>query len=124
MRTGYKNKGIAFSSPKRFEFLKKIDWQVLGGRYIYTSDYDYDWNIEFGARWDILRHVRKILYLEGNLDFLIGNNADLDYYIESGVRFHDIGDITFFGRYQHRKNVDRFEGYSDDYILAGIRFEF
>ena len=124
MRTGYKNKGIDFSSPKRFEFLKKIDWQVLGGRYIYTSDYDYDWNIEFGARWDILRHVRKILYLEGNLDFLIGNNADSDYYIESGVRFHDIGDITFFGRYQHRKNVDRFEGYSDDYILAGIRFEF
>ena len=124
MRTGYKNEGIDFSSPKRFECLKKIDWQVLKGRYIYTSEYNYDWNIRLCARWDILRHIRKILYLEGNLNFLIGDNSDLEYYIESGIRFHDVGDITFFGRYQHRRNVDRFGGYSDNYTLAGIRFEF
>ncbi len=124
MRTGYKNEGIDFTSPERFEFLKKIDWKVFGGRYIYTSDYDYDWNTELGARWDILRHIKKIPYLEGNLSFLIGDNVDSEYYIEAGVRFHDVGDITFFSRYEHRENVDRFGGYSDDYILAGVRFEF
>ena len=58
------------------------------------------------------------------MNFLLGEALDIEYYIESGVRFHDIGDITFFSRYQHRENVDRFAGYSDDYLLARMRFEF
>jgi hypothetical protein len=124
MRTGYKNKEIDFTSPKRFEFLRKIDWKISGGRFIYTSDYDYDWNTELGARWDILRYKKRIPYLEGNLNLLIGDNLDIEYYIESGIRFHDVGDITFFGRYQHKENMDYFGGYDEDYLLAGVRFEF
>jgi hypothetical protein len=124
MRTGHKNEGIDFSSSQRCEFLKKLDWKIVGGRYIYTSDYDYDWNVGLGARWDILRHRKKIPYLEGNLNFLIGDNLDTEYYLESGVRFHGRGDTTFFSRYQHKKNIDRFGGYDKDYLLAGVRFEF
>ena len=124
MKTGYKNEGIDFTSPKRFEFLKKIDWEVVGGRYIYTSDYDYDWNVELSARWDILRHIKKIPYLEGNLNFLLGKGIDIEYYIETGVRLHDVGDITVFSRYQHEANIDRFGGYDKGYVLAGVRIEF
>jgi hypothetical protein len=124
MKTGSKNKGIDFASPKRCEFLKKIDWEIAGGRYIYTSDYDYDWNAEFGIRWDILRHIKKIPYLEGNLNFLIGSHLDIEYYLESGIRFSDIGDITPFVRYQHKENVNYFGGYSDNYLLTGVKFEF
>ena len=124
MRTGYKNKGIDFKSPKRLEFLKKIDWKILAGGFIYTSDYDYEGNVEAGLRWDILRYIKKVPYIEGNLNFLIGDNVDIEYYLEAGVRFHDVGDITFFSRYQHKENVDRFGGYDEDYILAGVRFEF
>jgi len=35
-----------------------------------------------------------------------------------------VGDITFFSRYQHKANIDRFEGYDKGYVLAGIKIEF
>ena len=124
MKAGRKNEGIDFTSSKKFELLKKVDWEIAAGKYVQTNDYDYGWNAEAALRWDVLRHSKKVFYLGADFDFLWGGDLDTEYYVETGVRFHDVGDITFFWRFQHREDVDLFGGYDEDYFLFGTRIEF
>ncbi len=125
MKLGYRNEGIDFDSVKDFEFLKKIDWKVSSGGYVNTSNYDYDWEAGAGARWDILRHRRKIPYLLANLSLLQGPNTDGDYTIEGGVRFcGKKGNASLFTQYRYRENASRFGGYDTKQTIMGVGFEF
>ncbi len=125
MKLGYANEGIDFDSERNFEFLKKVDWKVSAGGYANTANYDYDWEAEAGARWDILRHKRKIPYLLANLRLLQGPNTDGDYTMEAGVRFcGKKGDASLFTQYRYRENASRFGGYEAKQTIMGVRFEF
>ena len=125
MKLGYKNEGIDFDSKKDFEFLKKIDWKVSAGGYAKTANYDYDWEAGAGARWDILRHKRKIPYLLANLRLLQGPNTDGDYTMETGVRFcGKKGNASLFTQYRYRENASRFGGYDAKQTIMGVGLEF
>ncbi|HEA46906.1 MAG TPA: hypothetical protein ENH97_00650 [bacterium] len=125
MKLGYANEGIDFDSGKDFEFLKKVDWKVSAGGYVNTAHYDYDWEAAAGARWDILRHKRKVPYLLANLSLLQGPNTDGDYTMEGGVRFcGKKGSASLFTQYRYRENASRFGGYDAKQTIMGLRFEF
>jgi hypothetical protein len=123
MQTGHMYDGKELHPEKTFIFLNSIDWAVYAGKYIHTVDFDYDFKTGAGARWDILRYKQIIPYLAGNIDVFIGEHTDTEYYIETGVRFKGTFDTTLFIRSLHRENIDRFQGYADDYLLVGFRFE-
>lgn len=125
MKLGYANEGINFDSERNFEFLKKVDWKVSAGGYVNTANYDYDWEAGAGARWDILRHKRKVPYLLANLSLLQGPNTDGDYTMEAGVRFcGKKGNASLFTQYRYRENASSFGGYDTKQTIMGLRFEF
>lgn len=126
MKVGSRNEGINFDSGKDFEFLKKVGWQISAGGYVHTANYDYDWEAGAKARWDILRHKRRVPYLLAGLSLLQGPNTDGDYSIEAGMRFcgKERGNANLFTQYRYRENASRFGGYDAKQIILGLGFEF
>ena len=123
MQTGHMYDGRDLHPEKTFFFLNSFDWAVYAGKYMHTKDFDYDFKAGAGARWDIMRYKQIIPYCAASVDMFIGENTDTEYYIETGVRFKGEFDTTLFIRSLHKENVDHFQGYDDDYLLIGFRFE-
>ena len=123
MKTGYANKGIDFDSPENLESINTIDWMVSAERVFNKFYYDYDWECGILARWNIFRYRKIIPFMSAGIRFLIDENSDEIYTLESGLRIQTGLQWILFCRFEHRTAVSPGNGLFRDYTLIGVRFE-
>jgi hypothetical protein len=123
MKPGHYNDGINFAGPT-FQWLNLLNGQVSGGHYFQNRDWQYLWNVNLQARWDVLRWHFVIPYLQGEINWQAGGGPTgdtLDYAVEPGLRFHGVLDLALYYRFQHWNNALYFRAPSKGESLVGIR---
>jgi hypothetical protein len=127
IRLGHYEDGISFEGPGRFHWVNKFNAQVGLGHFFNTARWPANWNLATEGRWDIFRLRRKIVYVQGGLDWLTATKGSTDvvnYCAEPGLRFHGVMDLAVFYRFQHKENVIIFRGPTENQSLLGIRVIF
>lgn len=121
--------------PEQFgpeiEYLWRPFGEISSGKYLLTTDCTYDWDgiAELGI--DILKYKRVIFYLSNKAHLVFqeearpsGKDYFLDYTFEHGVKIYGgKGRTSLFCQYQHKHDVDKYNGLTEDWGLVGLRYE-
>jgi hypothetical protein len=127
MRLGHYDDGIDFKTPEKFQWLNKFNAQVSLGHYFNSINWPATWNVAAQARWDILRWLFMIPYVQGGLEFIDAHRHStdvLEYFVEPGLRLHGVMDMAFFYRFQHRETIHTFRGPTEGQNFVGVRVLF
>lgn len=119
MKIGFKDSGISGSG---FRMVNKFNWELEAGRIVKDKYYEYDWNCSSKIRWDVFGIDDSTVYIEPGIRIL-AENVSYEYSAETGVRVTSGITIMPFYRYNHRIDIDRVDGETDDNHMLGIRVE-
>jgi hypothetical protein len=121
----------SFENKENFEWLWNFSELFSVGKYVQRTDNNYDWDVIGEAGVDILRYKKMAPYLKANTH-LVTQTADrpsgkkyfLNYTIEPGIKLRiPKGTLSLFCQIWHKHDIDRCDGKTDDFGLAGIRYE-
>lgn len=130
IRLASKEKDI-FKNEEGFEWLWNFNELFSVGKYTQRTDNNYDWDVIGEVGVDLLRYKKMAPYLKTNLH-LVTQTADrpsgkkyfVNYTIEPGIKFRFTkGILSLFYQIWHEYDIDRSNGQTDDFGLAGIRYE-
>ncbi len=127
MKPGHYNYGISFGDSKEFQWLNNWQGQISVGHYFQNQDWQYLWDTSLEVRWDLCRWRFIVPYIQGEFCWLVGGGRTSDaveYAVESGLRFHGVGDVVPFFRFQHQDNARFFRGPADNQTIFGIKYLF
>jgi hypothetical protein len=104
---------------------------VSFGKYTARTDNDYDWDGIIELNTDILSYKGAIGSLLVNIhgvtqkeDRPSGRSYFVDYTIEPAVKFRTSGGtFIIFYQFQHRHDVDKCNGRTEDWSILGFRYE-
>ena len=121
--------------PEEFNPQVKYIWRPYGnvsfGKYVSRTDVSYDWDGILKIGFNILEYKNLLFYME-NTTHLITQKQDrpsgkkyfIDTTVEPGVKvFGKKGEVALFCQYRHEHNVDIYNGTTEDWGLAGVRYE-
>ena len=124
MKPGHHNDGISFKGPETFQWLNNWNAQGSAGHYFQNRDWQYLWDLAAQVRWDVLRWRRMVPYFQAELNWMSGGGSTKnagEYAFEPGLRFHGVLDLAVYYRFQHRENILRFGGPSENENLIGFK---
>lgn len=119
MKIGFKDQGIGVTG---FRMINKWNWELEAGRIVKDRFYDYDWDWSGKVRWDIFGYSDSTFYLEPGVR-MRAPGISYEYSAETGLRISSGITIMPFYRYNHRIDIDRVAGATDDNHMLGIRVE-
>jgi len=128
---------VSNQMPETFVHEDGLKWlgdfsgTISFGKYTARSDNDYDWDGILELRIDILNYKEAIGSLLVNIHGVTqdqerpsGGSYFVDYTIEPAVKFRTSGGtFIVFCQFQHRHDVDKCNGRTEDWSVLGFRYE-
>lgn len=108
-----------------------FSWLTSVGKYSERCNIDYDWDGVLELRADVLSYKGAVGSLLGNIHGVIqdderpsGRSYFVDYTIEPAIKFRSQGGIfIIFYQFQHRHDIDKCNGETEDWSILGFRYE-
>lgn len=123
LKPGYDNVRISERNCSKIRAVNTLDASIGAGRIVDDLNYPYRWDLRGQMRWDIFQVWNAVHYLGGDLRFLLGEDNEREYGVETGVRFLFGITATLYYRYEKQVDIDFVGGAEELHHMAGVRIE-
>lgn len=130
IRLESKEKNI-WKGKRDVEWLWNFNEMVSFGKYVGTTDVNYDYDAVGEVELNIMRHKKKVPYLKIGTHLVTqksknpsGKSHFINYIVEPGVKLRGPnGVLSLFCQLWRKHNIDRCNGQTDNFALLGMRYE-